>query len=101
MEKVELSWKQIHPSELNKEVRSGGIDQAEIKELAKKRGTAIGIGHPYPATLALLEREIPKLRDDGIELISINELVLLKHKQMTGNAVLATGPVSRASEETR
>lgn len=72
-----------------------------LKELAKKRGTAVGIGHPYPATLALLEREIPKLRDEGIELISINELVLLKHKQLTGNAVLATGPVSRASEEMR
>lgn len=72
-----------------------------LKELAKKNGVAVGIGHPYPATLALLEREIPKLGDDGIELISINELVLLKHKQMTGNAVPATGPVSRASKETR
>ncbi len=72
-----------------------------LKELAKKSGVAVGIGHPYPATLALLEREIPKLRDDGIELISINELVLLKHKQMTENAVPATGPVSRASKETR
>ena len=72
-----------------------------LKELAKKNGVAVGIGHPYPATLALLEREIPKLGDDGIELISINELVLLKHKQMTGNAAPATGPVSRASKETR
>lgn len=72
-----------------------------LKELAKKSGVAVGIGHPYPATLALLEREIPKLGDDGIELISINELVLLKHKQMTGNAAPATGPVSRASKETR
>ncbi len=72
-----------------------------LKEMAKKNGVAVGIGHPYPATLALLEREIPKLRDDGIELISIDELVLLKHKQMTGNAVPAIGPVSRASKETR
>ncbi len=72
-----------------------------LKELAKQRGAAVGIGHPYPATLALLEREIPKLRDDGIELIRINELVLLNHKQLTGTVVLATGSVSRAGKETR
>ena len=47
-----------------------------LKMLARKNGVAVGIGHPYPATLALLEREIPKLADQGIELVSISELVL-------------------------
>ena len=47
-----------------------------LKELARKNGAAVGIGHPYPSTLALLEREIPKLSDEGIELVSISALVL-------------------------
>lgn len=46
-----------------------------LKELAKQTGAAVGIGHPYPATLALLEREIPKLPDEGIRLVGIGELV--------------------------
>jgi polysaccharide deacetylase 2 family uncharacterized protein YibQ len=49
-----------------------------LKKLALDRGMAVGIGHPYPATLALLERELPKLAGDGVELISISRYVLLK-----------------------
>ena len=58
-----------------------------LKDLARENGAAVGIGHPYPSTLALLEREIPKLREDGIELVSISELVSLKHKDITRAAV--------------
>ncbi|NNC56190.1 MAG: divergent polysaccharide deacetylase family protein [Woeseiaceae bacterium] len=46
-----------------------------MKRLAIKRGFVVAIGHPYQATLELLERELPKLRDQGIELVSISELV--------------------------
>ena len=60
-----------------------------LKDLARINGVAVGIGHPYPSTLALLEREIPKLREDGIELVSISELVSLKHKDIT-RAVVQT-----------
>ncbi len=49
---------------------------ARLKDLARKNGMAVGIGHPYPSTLALLEREIPRLSDEGIELVSISELIL-------------------------
>lgn len=51
---------------------------ARLKRLALKRGLAVGIGHPYAATLALLEREIPRLAEDGIELISISEMIYRK-----------------------
>ena len=36
----------------------------ELIGLAKKHGTAIGIGHPYKATLETLSRELPKLKDE-------------------------------------
>lgn len=48
---------------------------ARLKDLARTNGVAVGIGHPHPATLELLEREIPRLSDDGIELVKISELV--------------------------
>jgi len=46
-----------------------------MKDLARERGKVIAIGHPYPATLELLEQELPRLIDDGFELVSISELV--------------------------
>lgn len=50
---------------------------ARLKRLAAERGMAVGIGHPYPATLALLERELPNLGGEGYELISISRYVAL------------------------
>ena len=46
-----------------------------LKEIARERGQAIGIGHPYPATLELLERELPRLAEEGSELVRVSELV--------------------------
>jgi polysaccharide deacetylase 2 family uncharacterized protein YibQ len=49
-----------------------------LKTLARKNGLAVGIGHPYVATIEFLERELPELSAEGIDLISISELVQLK-----------------------
>ena len=46
-----------------------------MKRLARKRGFVVAIGHPYKATLELLEKELPKLREQGIELVTISELM--------------------------
>ena len=46
-----------------------------MKALAKKHGSVVAIGHPYPATLELLERELPRLLAEGFELVSVSELV--------------------------
>lgn len=46
-----------------------------MKRLATKRGSVIVIGHPYAATLDLLERELPKLAGEGFELVPISELL--------------------------
>lgn len=45
-----------------------------LKEMARSRGAAVAIGHPYEATLALLERELPLLEEQGFELVPISEL---------------------------
>lgn len=46
-----------------------------LKKLARKRGKAVGIGHPYPETLELLERELPNLTAEGIELVPLSQLI--------------------------
>ena len=48
---------------------------ARLKKLARERGRVIAIGHPYPATLELLEKELPLLLEEGFELVSVSELV--------------------------
>lgn len=46
-----------------------------MKRLARKRGFVVAIGHPYRSTLEFLESELPKLGEQGIELVTISELV--------------------------
>lgn len=45
-----------------------------MKTVARRKGRVLAIGHPYPATLELLERELPRLLDEGFELVSVSEL---------------------------
>jgi hypothetical protein len=42
---------------------------------ARTRGAAVGIGHPYAATLALLERELPALKASGVVLVPLSALL--------------------------
>jgi polysaccharide deacetylase 2 family uncharacterized protein YibQ len=46
-----------------------------MKQLARTRGHVVAIGHPHPATLALLERELPRLAEEGFRLVGIRELL--------------------------
>ncbi len=46
-----------------------------LVERARVEGSAIAIGHPYPATLAVLDRELPKLEERGVRLVRVSELV--------------------------
>lgn len=53
------------------------IDRAfrELVAKARKEGSAIAIGHPYPETMAMLERELPRLEEKGIELVGVRALL--------------------------
>lgn len=42
---------------------------------ARQHGTALAIGHPFPETMAVLEAELPKLRQQGITLLPVSQLV--------------------------
>lgn len=44
-------------------------------ELARRQGTAVVIGHPYPQTLEVLERELPRLKAQGVQLIELRQMI--------------------------
>jgi hypothetical protein len=46
----------------------------ELLAHARSEGFAVGLGHPYPATLAVLERELPTLGERGVRLVPVGEL---------------------------
>ena len=46
-----------------------------LKSMARKRGSAVAIGHPFKETLEVLERELPKLQEEGFELVTISKML--------------------------
>ncbi len=51
----------------------GQLDK--LARIAKKRGSAVGIGHPYGATLAELKAWLPEVQKQGIAIVPVSELM--------------------------
>jgi len=47
----------------------------KLRHIARKRGTVIAIGHPYPETLATLQAQLPKLEQEGFELKFVSDIL--------------------------
>ena len=52
----------------------------QLLDVARRQGTALGIGHPHATTLMVLREEIGKLEAEGIELIPVARLIALKNR---------------------
>lgn len=50
----------------------------QLMHISKRNGYAIAIGHPYPETLDVLERFLPLLEANNIELVHVSELLKIK-----------------------
>jgi polysaccharide deacetylase 2 family uncharacterized protein YibQ len=57
--------------------------------MARREGLALGIGHPYPATIAVLERELPRLAEHGIRLVTVSQLIAQQQESAKKAAVSA------------
>ncbi|MGB5261110.1 MAG: divergent polysaccharide deacetylase family protein [Gammaproteobacteria bacterium] len=47
----------------------------ELLTRARTDGTALAIGHPHPATLAVLAEELPRLAEQGLQLVPVSQLI--------------------------
>lgn len=58
-------------------IESGSIAREfdQLIEVARRKGTAVAIGHPHPETLAFLEANLGRLREAGIELLPVSQLI--------------------------
>jgi len=61
----------------NRQTRPAIIRQfRRLLAIAKARGQAVAIGHPYDVTLDVLEEWLPRLaRDEGVELVHVSRLL--------------------------
>jgi len=59
---------------------------------AKIRGKAIGIGHPYPETIATLREELEKLDESGVKLVFTSEIIATERRNIPWQASLSPSP---------
>ncbi|HPF35843.1 MAG TPA: divergent polysaccharide deacetylase family protein [Candidatus Krumholzibacteria bacterium] len=54
---------------------------ARVVQSARAVGSAVGICHPYPETVAVLKRELPRYKAQGVRFVTVSELLALKAEQ--------------------
>ncbi|MEW6615334.1 MAG: divergent polysaccharide deacetylase family protein [Thermodesulfobacteriota bacterium] len=59
----------------NQDLKSINAQIYKLAKLSLKNGSAIGIGHPHPATIKALKQMIPELKAKGIEVVPVSQLV--------------------------
>jgi hypothetical protein len=56
---------------------------------ARAQGTAIGIGHPYPATLKVLRELLPEASRHGVEIVPLKEVLAVRNRWALRDGTLA------------
>jgi polysaccharide deacetylase 2 family uncharacterized protein YibQ len=49
--------------------------------IARRDGTALGIGHPFPGTLNILKEELENLQRHGVQLLPVSQLIDLQNER--------------------
>jgi len=57
----------------------------KLEELARKRGSAVAIGHPRDVTIAALNAWLPTLREKGLVLVPISQVVSARQTMAAGH----------------
>ncbi len=84
-------------------IRTPEAIRAQLRQLVRKArvcGAAVGIGHPYPRTIEVLQAELPRLRRQGVRLVPASELTSIDPWRETWHACLSPLPkVARNSKQ--
>jgi polysaccharide deacetylase 2 family uncharacterized protein YibQ len=52
-----------------------------LLDIARREGTALGIGHPHAETLAVLRQVLPQLAEYNIQLVPVSRLIEIEHRK--------------------
>ena len=75
------------------------VQLQRLIDKAKRRGSAIAIGHPYPQTLAVLAEQLPQLAEQGIELVPVSDLVEQRRNTQSWHA--CSSPLQTAAKNSK
>jgi polysaccharide deacetylase 2 family uncharacterized protein YibQ len=65
-----------------------------LKHRASVYGYAIGIGHPYPATLDFLQTALPELEAQGVRVVPVAQIIALLETKNAQSKLANKSPVS-------
>jgi len=68
-------------------------------ELARKRGSVIAIGHPYPATLDALQTVLPQWEEQGVQLVSASKVIA--HQRSPGSWHASSSPLPKVAKNSK
>ena len=59
----------------SRNVEKISVQLAKLVRKAKRDGSAIGIGHPYPETITALEKNLPEIEKMGVRIVPVTALL--------------------------
>ena len=68
---------------------------------ARRNGTALAIGHPYPATLSVLEQWLPELAQQGVRLVPVSRLIAIRQQRRASSWPMYSSRSPRAVKNSK
>lgn len=74
-----------------------------LLQLARQKGSAVAIGHPYPETIQFLQQALPRLAKAGVELIPVSELIEWRktRRSLAWQTQPSSSPLPRAAKNSK